>query len=147
MAQTTFSGPLASGDKEAGVSGGSNVGLVVLRQTAVITQNGTNAVSTTFNLPNNAQLLRVVPDVLTAFNSATSAVLSVGTTAGGTQYTGSIDVKTAAGRIVPAYTGAQVAAMADIGTNTSVVATVTPTGATSAGSVRVTIEYVQTVGI
>lgn len=147
MARTTFSGPLASGDKEAGVSGGSNVGLVVLSQTATITQNSTNAVSATFNVPANSQILRVIPDVTTAFNSASSAVLSVGTTAGGTQYTGSIDVKTAAGRIVPTYTGAQVAAMADVGTNTSVVATVTPTGATSAGAVRVTIEYVQTAGI
>lgn len=146
MAQTHFNGPLASGDKRPGSVGGSNVGLVVLSQTAVIDQNSTNAVSATFQLPPNSQIVDILPDVLTAFNSGTSAVLSAGTAAGGTQYLGSVDVKTAAGRIARAYTGAQLAAMDDIGTNTSVVVTVTPTGATSAGQVRVTILYVQTTG-
>lgn len=146
MAQTTFSGPLASGDKEAGISGGSNLGFVVLSQSAVINQNSTNAVSATFNLPVNSQIVDILPDVLTAFNSATTAVLSVGTAAGGTQYAGSIDAKTA-GRTRPTFSAAQLAAMDDVGSTTTVVATVTPTGATSAGQVRVTILYVQTFGI
>ena len=146
MARTTFSGPLASGDKEAGVSGGSNVGLVVLSQTAVLDQNSTTAVSSTFNLPVDSQIVDIIVDVLTAFNSGTSATLTVGTTAAGTQYAGSVDAKTA-GRARPTFSAAQLAAMDDIDTNTSVVATITPVGATSAGQVRVTLVYVQTVGI
>jgi hypothetical protein len=120
----------------------ANSGLVVSSQTAVMNQNSTNAVSNTFTLPADAQIVDIIVDVLTVFNSATSAVLSVGTAAAGTQYAGSVDVKTAAVRIRPTFTGAQLAAMDDIDTNTSVVATITPTGATSAGQVRVTILYV-----
>ena len=146
MAQTHWSGPLASGDKPAGTPGGSNVGLVVLSQTTVIDQNSTNAVSSTFNLPNDSQIVDIIADVLTAFNSATSATLTVGTAAGGSQYAGSVDAKTA-GRVRPTFTAAQLAAMDDIDNNTAVVATITPVGATSAGQVRVTLQYVQTTGI
>lgn len=146
MARTTFSGPLASGDKEAGVSGGSNVGLVVLSQTAVLDQNSTTAVSSTFYLPADSQIVDIIVDVLTAFNSAVSATLTVGTAAAGTQYAGSVDAKTA-GRVRPTFSAAQLAAMDDIDNNTTVVATVTPSGATSAGQVRVTLVYVQTAGI
>ncbi len=145
MAQTTFSGPLASGDKQAGAPAGSNVGLAVLSQTAVLNQNSTTAVSNTFNLPVNSQIVDIIVDVLTAFNSASTAVLTVGTAAAGTQYAGSVDAKTA-GRVRPDFSAAQLAAMDDIGSTTSVVATVTPTGATSAGQVRVTLVYVQTTG-
>lgn len=122
---------------------GSNHGDVVLTQTALIGQNSTNAVSATFTLPADAQILDIIFDVLTVFNSAVSATGSVGTAAGGTQYAGSVDVKTAAIRIRPTFTAAQLAAMDDIDANTSVVATVTPSGATSAGQVRVTIVYAQ----
>jgi hypothetical protein len=45
------------------------------------------------------------------------------------------------------YTQAQLAAMNNIGANTSVVATVTPVGATSAGNVVVTIRYLQVVNL
>lgn len=145
MATTHFSGPITAGDKQAGSVGGSNVGNVVLSQTAVIDQNSTNAVSATFRLPADSQIVDIIVDVLTAFNSGTSATLTVGTAAGGSQYAGSVDAKTA-GRVRPTFSAAQLAAMDDIDTNTSVVATVTPSGATSAGQVRVTLVYVQTFG-
>lgn len=147
MSETHFNGPLVSGDKQAGVSGGPNTGYVVLTQTAVINQNSTSAVDVTFYVPPNSQLIDIHPDVLTAFNSGTSAVLSVGTASGGTQYASAVDVKTAAGRIAPTFSAAQLAAMDDVGTNTTVVATVTPTGATSAGQVRVTLVYAQKAGV
>lgn len=140
MASSTFSGPIRAGTVLNGST--NNIGKVVLSQTAILNQNSTTAVSNTFYLPANAQLFDIVADVLTAFNSASTAVLSVGTAAAGTQYAGSIDVKTA-GRTYPTYSAAQLAAMDDIGSNTSVVATITPTGATSAGQVRVTLQYVQ----
>lgn len=146
MSQTTWSGPLASGDKAAGVSGGSNIGLVVLSQTATINYDATLVQSVTFNLPAESQILDIVPDVLTAYNSASSATLTVGTAAAGTQYAGSVNAKTA-GRAAPTFSAAQLLAMSDIGTNTSVVATVTSVGQPTAGSVVVTLTYVQTQGV
>lgn len=147
MAQTTFSGPLASGDKEAGISGGSNVGLVVLSQSVLITYDATLVQTGTVILPANSRLLEVVVDVVTAYNSATSATLTVGSAAAGTQYSTSTNVKTQTTRSYSAPTNAQAAAMNDIGTNTTVYATVTSVGQPTAGSVRVTYTYVQTVGV
>ena len=140
MASSTFSGPIRAGTIRDGST--NNVGKVVLSQTAVLDQNSTTAVSNTFYLPANAQIVDIIADVLTAFNSGTSATLTVGSAAAGSQYAGSIDAKTA-GRTYPTYSAAQLAAMDNIGSNTSVVATVTPDGATSAGQVRVTLQYVQ----
>ena len=140
MAKTYFGSTLTSGSNT--LSEAADGGFVVLTQTKVINQNSTNAVSVTFGVPAGSQLIEVVSDVLTAFNSGTSATLSVGTAAAGTQYVGSVDAKTA-GRATPTLSAAQLAAMADVTTNTSVVATVTPVGATSAGQVRVTLVYAQ----
>lgn len=141
MANSTFSGPVRSGTVREGAS--ANVGLCVLSQTGSIAQNSTNVVDLTFTLPANAQILNFFFDVTTAFNSATSATLSAGTASGGTQYASGVDVKAAAGRIAPTLTGTQLTNMANITTNTSVVVSVTPVGATSAGAVTATIVYVQ----
>jgi hypothetical protein len=135
MGRTNFNS-VAVGSSDA------DVGLVPATQSGTITQNSTNAVSRTFTIPAGAQIIDIIVDVLTVFNSGTSAVLSVGTAAAGTQYAGSVDVRTSAVRIRPTFTAAQLLAMSNVTTNTSVVATVTPTGATSAGLVRVTIIYV-----
>lgn len=142
MARTSFTGPLASGTKEAGVSGGPNVGLAVLSQTVLVTFDATLVQSQTFNLPEGSQLVDVFIDVLTAYNSATSATLTLGSAAGGSQYVGGVNAKTA-GRAAPTLSAAQLAAMADIGNNTSVVATVTSVGQPTAGQARVTLFYVQ----
>lgn len=141
MANSTFSGPVRSGTVREGAS--ANVGLCVLSQTGSIAQNSTNVVDLTFTLPANAQIINFFFDVTTAFNSATSATLSAGTASGGTQYASGVDVKAAAGRIAPTLTGTQLTNMANITTNTSVVVSVTPVGATSAGAVTATIVYVQ----
>lgn len=141
MANTTFSGPVRSGTTREGAT--ANLGLCVLSQTALMTQNSTNVVDATFYLPASAQILSFNFDVLTAFNSATSATLSAGTASGGTQYASGVDVKTATGRIAPTLTAAQLTNMSDVTTNTTLVVSITPVGATSAGSVRATIIYVQ----
>lgn len=144
MSRTTWTGPLASGTLEAGVTGGSNVGLVMLSQTATLGYDATLVQSTTFNLPANSQIVDFFFDVLTAYNSATSATLSLGSAAAGTQYASGVDVKTATGRIAPTLTSAQLTNMANTSTNTSVVATVTSVGQPTAGATRVTVRYVQT---
>lgn len=150
MGTTTFSGPVRSGTLKSGETNGPNIGLAVLQQETSITQNSTAAVSSTLYIPVGSKIVNILVDVLTAFNSGTSAVLSVGTSAGGTQYASGVDVKTATGRITPTFTAAQLAAMSNVTvlgaaapTTAPVVVTVTPTGATSAGYVRVTIVYSQ----
>ncbi len=143
MAQTTFSGPLATGDRPAGAPGGPNLGLVTLAQTAVINFNNTLVQNTTFNVPTSSQIIDFYVDVLTAFDSATSATLSAGTASGGTQYLSAINVKTAARR-PNAFSAAQLAEMDDVGSNRQVVATVTSVGQPTAGQVRVTLLYAQT---
>lgn len=149
MGTTTFSGPVRSGTLKTGETNGPNLGYAVLEQETSITQNSTTAVSSTLYVPVGSKIVDIIVDVLTAFNSATSAVLSVGTAPAGTQYAGSVDAKTA-GRVRPTFTAAQLAAMSNVSvlgvaapTPAPVVVTVTPTGATSAGYVRVTIVYAQ----
>jgi len=143
MAQTTWSGPLASGDRNAGESGGPNLGFVALSQTRLMNFDATLVQDATFNVPAGTQLVDYYVDVLTAYDSATSATLSAGTSSGGTQYLSAINVKTA-GRRPNAFSAAQLAAMDDVGTNRQVVVTITSVGQPTAGQVRVTMLYVQT---
>ena len=149
MAQTHNNGPLASGDKQPGTPGlpaGGNVGLAVLSQTFLIDFDATLVQTRQIALPVNSQIVNIFCDVLTAYNSATSATLTVGTAAAGTQYASGVNARTA-GRAIPTFTAAQRAAMDDTGTNEGVFATVTSVGQPTAGQVRVTVQYVQTTGI
>lgn len=143
MAQTTFSGPLQTGDKPAGIAGGPNIGQVYLSQTFLVTFDATLVQTTSINLPASSQIVEIYADVLTAYNSATSATLTVGSAAAGTQYVTSVNAKTG-GRNTTTHTAAQCTAMANIGTNTALFGTVTSVGQPTAGQVRVTIQYVQT---
>lgn len=144
---TAFSGPVVNGNKPGpDVSGlGPNLGLGASMQQVTLNQNGSNAVSTTIYLPKHSIINDILVDTLTAWNSVTSDTLSIGTAAAGTQYAGSVDVKTAAGRQRPTFTAAQLSAMLDTGANEAVVATVTPVGAATAGQTVVTVIYTQTV--
>lgn len=143
---TQFAGPLISGPKQyAEGSKNPNTGLAILSQSAVLNQAGASTnVSYTFNLPPRSQILNIYVDPITQWDSAASAGLTVGSAALGTQYVSSVNVKTATSRSNVAPTAAQIAAMSNIGANTDVVATVAVSGATSAGSTRVSIQYVQT---
>lgn len=121
---------------------GADTGTVVLSKTALINFDATLVQNASFTLPANAQIVDFFVDVLTAYDSATSATLSAGTSSGGTQYLSGISVKTA-GRRSNGFSAAQLAAMDGIGTNTALVATVTSVGQPTAGQVRVTVVYVQ----
>ena len=149
MGTTTFSGPVRSGTLKTGETNGPNLGYAVLEQETSITQNSTTAVSSTLYIPVGSKIIDIIVDVLTAFDSASTAVLSVGTAAAGTEYAGSVDAKTA-GRVRPTFTAAQLAAMSNVSvlgvaapTPATVVVTVTPTGATTAGYLKVTLVYAQ----
>jgi|SRR5882724_1165134 len=144
---TQFSGPLISGPRpNADNAGPANVGLALLTQTLTLTQNGAVNVSGTFTIPEHCQILDFIVDNDVVWNSATSAGLTIGTAAAGTQYASSMDLKAAVARFVPpiAPSNAQMLALGDTGTNKSVVATVNVVGATTTGHTRVTMRYVQT---
>ena len=135
---TYFQGAVKSGDGFSETATG--VGTAVFSQTALINFDTDLVQEAVFVLPKDGQIVDVVVDVLTAYNSATSATLTVGSASAGTQYAGSVDAKTA-GRVRPTFSAAQLAAMDDIGGSTSVYATVTSVGQPTAGSARVTVLY------
>ena len=76
-------------------------------------------------------------------STATGAVtFTAGTASAGTQYITSVDLKTVV-RGAPTLTAAQVGAMVDIGTNTTLVCTATTaSGANATGTTKVTVLYV-----
>jgi len=142
MSLTTFSGPVGTFTQQSDGVNHSDLGLVELAQSVTLAQNSTTAVTAIVYLPQNASITDFLVDTLTAWDSATSATLSIGTAAAGTQYTGSISTKTG-GRAAPAYSAAQATAMANITTHVAVYVTITVVGATTAGSTRVTVRYIQ----
>jgi len=137
---TYMQGALKTGDAVSEDPSGRGVGSAVMSQTALINFDTDLVQEAVFVLPMEGQLVDIVADVLTAFNSPTSATLTVGSASAGTQYAGAVDAKTA-GRVRPTFTAAQLAAMDDIGANTSVYATITSVGQPTAGSARVTVLY------
>jgi hypothetical protein len=147
MATTQFKGPVTAGTiKETSGDGTlvKNTGTVVLAQTASVSQTAAGTTNATIYLPASAQITDFNVDLITQWNSATSAALTVGTTSAGAQYVTSIDVKTATtGRQALTLTGAQVLAMSGISSNTSVVATVASVGTTTTGSAIITVFYIQ----
>jgi hypothetical protein len=154
MGTTTFTGPVRSGTLKAGETSGANtgpnIGLARLNQFATLIQSGGGLVqSVSLNLPVGSRITSFEIDVLTAFDSATSATLSIGTTAGDTKFVSGINAKTA-GRAAISYTAAQLAAMAGLtiagaaSPNTApLVITVTSVGAPTAGVVAVAVNYTQ----
>lgn len=142
---TNFTGPVMSGPKKDTDSNGpANTGICLLTQVATINVNGTSAVSVTFTVPVDAQLSDFKVDVTTAFNAGTNNNLTIGTAAAGTQYL-SATALTSAGRTALTFTGAQLTAMSNVTTNTSVVATYTPSGTTATtGQAIITLYYIQT---
>ncbi len=123
-------------------------GFAVLTQTATVTTNSGTAVSATIRVPAGSQILQILADKTTlqvvGGGTATAIAVTVGNVAAGTQYMPSTDLVTVA-RAVPTYTLAQLAAQADVGTNTSVVMTVAPNGTilTTQGVFRLTLVYAQ----
>lgn len=141
---TYFTAPLEVGSEpSADVATGR--GQVVLSQTALIDYvleagAGSDNVDTTITLPRNSHIIAIYVDTLTAWNSVTSAGLTIGTAVGGTEILASSDVKTN-GRETTAPTAAQLAVWDDIGTTNVMHIRVAQVGNTSAGQARVTITY------
>ena len=126
-------------------------GFVVVSQTGTVTTAAAGtATSVSFTLPASSQIIDFFVDGVQAAvvgaGTATTAPITIGTAAAGTQYLSATDA-IAGGRIALAFTAAQTAAMASIGATTTVVATVDPNGTivTTQGIFRVTVVYAQKV--
>jgi hypothetical protein len=121
-------------------------GYVVLSQTISLTSNSGAAVSGSISIPAGSQIIGFNIDTLTApvagAGTATTAPVTIGTAAAGTQYLSGTDCF-AAGRTALVFTAAQLTAMSNVGTNTSVFATVDPNGTilTTQGVWQVTVTY------
>lgn len=152
MTASHWSGPLMAGpNKDPGDSSAPyNQGTAKLTQYVNIPFNATLKSEVEIFLPPGARITSFDVDVLTAFNSATSATFSAGVTSGGTEYVSGVDVKGAAGRIAPTYTAAQLAAMSDqsiVGVAAPIPGqlflTITSVGQPTAGYATVAVNYAQ----
>lgn len=97
------------------------------------------AVDATITLPKNSQILAIYVDTTVAWTATGAVTFTAGTASAGTQYITSIDLKTVT-RGAPTLTAAQLLAMNNIGTNTSLVLTATTaSGANATGTTIVTV--------
>jgi hypothetical protein len=149
MAQTYFGSTLRAGSGT--LTDSVDGGFVVMTQTATLTTVAAGtAVSVTETLPAGSQILDFIIDTMVTpvagAGTATTCPITIGTAAAGTQYLSATDA-IGGGRIALSFTTAQCAAMADIGNNISVVATVDPNGtiSTTQGVFRITVVYAQKV--
>ena len=149
MAQTYFGSTLRAGSGT--LTDTTNGGFVVLSQTTTVTTAAAGtATSATITLPASSQIIDLIADMtvdeVVGGGTATTIPMTIGTAAAGTQYLSSTNVF-AGGRIALTFTAAQLSAMADIGSNTSVVVTLDPNGTivTTQGVIRLTVVYAQKV--
>ena len=144
LSHTYFGSTLTAG---SALTEATNGGYAVLEQTITLTSvAGGTAVSGSINIPSGSQILDFFVDTLTApvagAGTATTAPITIGTAAAGTQYLSATDAFTG-GRAALTFTAAQLTAMSNVGNNTSVFATVDPNGtiSTTQGVFQVTVVY------
>ena len=149
MAQTYFGSTLRAGSGT--LTDATDGGFVVMSQTTTVTTAAAGtATSATITLPASSQIIDLIADMVVnevvGAGTATTIPMTIGTAAAGTQYVSSTDVF-AGGRIALTFTAAQLLAMSDIGSNTSVVVTLDPDGtiSTTQGVIRLTVVYAQKV--
>ena len=149
MAQTYFGSTLRAGSGT--LTDTVDGGFVVMSQTTTVTTAAAGtATSATLTLPASSQIISFFADMtvdeVVGGGTATTIPMTIGTAAAGTEYVSSTDVF-AGGRAALTFTAAQLLAMSDIGSNTSVVITLDPNGTivTTQGVIRLTVVYAQKV--
>jgi hypothetical protein len=149
MSQTYFGSTLRAGSGT--LTDTVDGGFVVMSQTTTVTTAAAGtATSATVTIPAYSQIIDFIVDgtvvAVAGAGTATTVPVTIGTAAAGTQYLSATDA-IAGGRIALAFTAAQVAAMADVTTNQSVVITADPNGtiSTTQGVYRLTVVYAQKV--
>lgn len=149
MAQTYIGSTLRTGSGT--LTDTTDGGFVVVSQTATVTTDAAGtATSASVTLPAESQIISffvdMVQDEVVGAGTATEIAMTIGTAAAGTQYVSSTNIF-AGGRAALTFTAAQLAAMANIGTNQGVFITVDPNGtiSTTQAIVRLTVAYAQKV--
>ena len=149
MSQTYIGSTLRTGSGT--LTDSTDGGYVVVSQTTTVTTAAAGtATSATLTIPASAQIINILIDTVQlqviGAGTATTMPVTVGTAAAGTQYVSSTDA-IAGGRVALAFTAAQLAAMADVGANQSVVITADPNGTvvTTQAIYRLTVAYAQKV--
>ena len=149
MANTTFSGPIKSGNisNTTGSTVGTNIantGWVVMSQSAkvVFGANGTQTVIGT--LPANSQVLDVTTDITTVFNAGTTNTFDVGTGATVNLFADALAAGSLA-RVLASSVVSQLTNYTDIGTSdVQVLWTYNQTGTVaSTGAGTITVTYLQ----
>lgn len=168
MAKTTFAGPVRCGDVRYGTT--NNLGNTVLEQQVVFcptasiaavtdadgnTENRYNGIAATawaataaaataqLQLPANSTIIDIIIDQSVVTTGGTAINLTAGITAAGTEYVGTVDIKTSV-RLRPTFIAANLIAMQNITTNTNFFVQITPTAtAVTAGITTVTVVYAQ----
>jgi hypothetical protein len=149
MAQTYIGSTLRTGSGT--LTDSTDGGFVVVSQTVTATTVAAGtAVTATEVLPASSQIIQffidqVVDDVVGG-GTATTINATLGTAAAGTQYLSATNVITG-GRAALTFTAAQLLAMSDIGSNTTLYFTLAPNGtiSTTQGVYRLTVVYAQKV--
>jgi hypothetical protein len=147
--QTYFGSTLRSGSGT--LTDTTDGGYVVLTQAVTVTSLASGAAASgTVTLPANSQIIEIYADKIVNWSvgagTATALNVAVGSSAGGTQYMPSTDMASVA-RTSGTLVVADVLAMADIGSNTTVYCTVDPDGTvvTTQAQIKFTIVYAQKV--
>ena len=120
----------------------SDVAYGVFTKTVTLQAATVTNVDTTVLVPAGCQILSITADSSVAWTAAGAVVLTAGITAGGTEYITSVDLKTVT-RSAPTLTAAQLGAMANVGSNTSLVLRAnTASGSNAVGTTIVTVLFV-----
>ena len=145
MANTTFSGPIRAGNipNTTGTTVGtdvSNIGQVLMAQSAVIDILGASATTTVATIPANSQIVDCILNVTAVNNEANAAAVVVGVSGDTNAFIPSTSVKTLA-----TTRGTLDTEATDIGsTDVQVIATFTATdGNSTTGAATVTVTYLQ----
>ena len=149
MAQTYIGSTLRTGSGT--LTDSTDGGFVVVSQTTTVTTAAAGtATSASVFIPASAQIIEFFVDTVQlqviGAGTATTMPITIGTAAAGTQYVSATDA-IAGGRVALTFTAAQLAAMADVGTNQSVFITADPNGTvvTTQAIYRLTVVYAQKV--
>ena len=149
MAQTYIGSTLRTGSGT--LTDSTDGGFVVVSQTTTVTTAAAGtATSASVFIPASSQIISFFVDTVQlqviGAGTATTMPITIGTAAAGTQYVSATDA-IAGGRVALTFTAAQLAAMADVGTNQSVFITADPNGTvvTTQAIYRLTVVYAQKV--
>jgi hypothetical protein len=149
MAQTYFGSTLRAGSGT--LTDATDGGYVVMTQSVTVTSLASGAAASgTITLPASSQIINIFVDKtqlqVVGGGTATTLPCLVGSTSGGGEYVPSVDMFTTV-RSNGVMTVATLAAMADIGTNTTVYCTVDPNGtvSTTQAKIQFTVIYAQKV--